>query len=53
MSLTPVHVNRMLMSLAADGLISRNKRNISIGDWKKLAKVGDFDPRYLHLRQAA
>lgn len=52
-SLTPVHVNRMLMSLAADGLISRNKRTISIGDWKELAKVGDFDPRYLHLRQPA
>ncbi len=52
-ALTPVHVNRMLMSLAADGLISRNKRTISIGNWKKLAEIGDFDPRYLHLRQAA
>ncbi len=52
-SLTPVHVNRMLMSLAADGLIDRNRRTIAIGDWKKLAKVADFDPRYLHLRPVA
>ena len=52
-SLTPVQVNRMLMSLAADGLISSDKLTISIGGWKKLAKVGDFDPRYLHLGQAA
>ena len=47
-SLTPVHVNRTLMSLEADGLIKRNKRFISISDWKQLAKVADFQPRYLH-----
>jgi CRP-like cAMP-binding protein len=48
-SLTPVHVNRTLMSLEADGLIKRNKRVIHILDWKKMAKVADFQPRYLHL----
>ena len=32
----------------ADGLIKRDKRVISISDWKKLAKVADFQPRYLH-----
>jgi len=47
-SLTPVHVNRMLMALEADGLIKRDKRVISISDWKQLAKVADFQPRYLH-----
>lgn len=47
-SLTPVHVNRTLMGLEADGLIRRNKRVIHITDWKKLAKVADFQPRYLH-----
>jgi len=47
-SLTPVHVNRMLMALEADGLIKRDKRVISICDWKQLAKVADFQPRYLH-----
>lgn len=49
--LTPVHVNRMLSALTKDGLISRSHRNIVIGDWQKLIKVGDFDPNYLHLGQ--
>ena len=47
-ALTPVHVNRTLMGLEADGLIRRNKRVIHIIDWKKMAKVADFQPRYLH-----
>jgi CRP-like cAMP-binding protein len=46
--LTPVHVNRMLMSLGADGLIDRNHRSITVLDWAALAKAGDFEPRYLH-----
>ena len=37
-SLTPVHVNRTLMALEADGLIRRNKRVIHITDWKQMAK---------------
>ena len=42
--LTSVHVNRTLKSLEADGLIERlSPRSITIGDWKKLSDVGDFD----------
>jgi CRP-like cAMP-binding protein len=49
--LTPVHVNRTLKSLEAEGLIERpDPRSICIGDWRKLAEVGDFDTNYLHLR---
>jgi CRP-like cAMP-binding protein len=48
-ALTPVHVNRTLKNLEADGLITRTQRVISIEDWKTLATVGDFQPRYLHL----
>ena len=48
-ALTPVHVNRTLMALEAEGLIRRNKRVIHITDWKKMAKVADFQPRYLHI----
>ena len=48
-ALTPVHVNRMLMELEAEGLINRTRRDITIGDWPELAKAGDFQPRYLHL----
>jgi len=50
--LTPVHVNRSMKALEADGLIDRmNPRAIHIGDWRKLAEAGDFDSNYLHLRE--
>jgi CRP-like cAMP-binding protein len=52
-ALTSVHVNRTLMKLEQDGLITRTKRVISIVDWKDLVKVADFEPRYLHLEQPA
>jgi CRP-like cAMP-binding protein len=49
--LTPVHVNRTLKSLEADGLIERaSPRAIVIGDWRKLADAGDFNSNNLHLR---
>jgi len=53
-ALTSVHVNRKLMKLEADGLISRTKRMIIVNDWQGLAEVGDFQSRYLHVnsRQA-
>jgi CRP-like cAMP-binding protein len=48
--LTAVHVNRTIKGLEADGLIHRaNPRSIQIGDWRKLAEVGDFDSNYLHM----
>jgi CRP-like cAMP-binding protein len=50
-ALTSVHVNRTLMKLERDGLITRTKRNISIVDWNALARVADFEPRYLHLER--
>ena len=49
--LTPVHVNRMLKVLETENLISRSSRSVTIGDWRKLARVGDFDSNYLHLRE--
>jgi CRP-like cAMP-binding protein len=49
--LTSVHVNRTIKQLEAEGLIDRvSPRAITIGDWKKLADVGDFDSHYLHLK---
>jgi CRP-like cAMP-binding protein len=49
--LTSVHVNRTIKALEREGLIERNDpRTIHIGDWRKLAEVGDFDSNYLHLR---
>lgn len=50
--LTAVHVNRTMKRLEREGLIDRlNPRSITIGDWRKLAEVGDFDSTYLHLRK--
>jgi CRP-like cAMP-binding protein len=50
-ALTPVHVNRTLMKLEQEGLITRTKRMITIVDWKELVKVADFEPHYLHLER--
>jgi CRP-like cAMP-binding protein len=47
--LTSVHVNRTLKGLEADGLLFRNKRQISFPDWERLRDAGDFTKRYLHL----
>ncbi|HET9428749.1 MAG TPA: Crp/Fnr family transcriptional regulator [Allosphingosinicella sp.] len=47
--LTPVHVNRTLKTLEQDGLIRRNRRAVSVSNWKKLAEAGDFQSSYLHL----
>lgn len=49
LGLTPVHVNRTLQGLEAEGLIERTRRSVRIPDWKALAGVGDFDANYLHL----
>jgi len=49
LGMTPVHVNRTLKGLEAEGLIERTRRSVIIGDWKALATVGDFDSNYLHL----
>jgi CRP-like cAMP-binding protein len=49
LSLTSVHTNRTLMDLGREGFISRKQRSVKIDDWPGLAKIGDFDPAYLHL----
>jgi CRP-like cAMP-binding protein len=52
-ALTSVHVNRTLMKLESEGLITRNRRMITVVDWKKLIAVADFEPRYLHVGEQA
>jgi CRP-like cAMP-binding protein len=47
--LTPVHVNRVLKALQADGLIQRDRRTIHFPRWQQLREVGDFNSRYLHI----
>ena len=47
--LTSVHVNRSLMALEAEGLLTRTQRYVAVPDWPKLKQAGDFDEAYLHL----
>lgn len=47
--LTAVHVNRMLMALANDGVLERNRRDVTIADWERMRQIGDFDASYLHM----
>ena len=49
--LTAVHVNRTLKALEKDGIIQRNKREVSFSNWKALRNVGEFSALYLHLDQ--
>ena len=51
--LTAVHVNRVLKSLQAEGLIDRNRRIVSFPNWQVLRDVADFNPRYLHAPELA
>jgi CRP-like cAMP-binding protein len=48
-ALTPVHVNRTLKSLTADGLLEWKHRAVHVFNWQGLVEIGEFDPAYLHL----
>jgi CRP-like cAMP-binding protein len=50
LGLTPVHVNRVLAGLSAEGLIKRDKRKIIVESWQALKTAGQFSPDYLHLK---
>lgn len=47
--LTSVHVNRTIQRLRHDGLISTDRRSVTIEDWEGLVAAGDFNTAYLHL----
>lgn len=49
--LTPVHVNRTLMALRGQQLIRTEGRRVIICQWDSLARLGDFEPDYLHLKR--
>ena len=51
--LSHVHVNRTLQDLRARGLISFEQGRLTIHDWDGLARLGEFQVDYLHLRSAA
>jgi DNA-binding Lrp family transcriptional regulator len=49
LGLTPVHLNRVIRSLEAEGLIERTKRDVKFPDWERMRDIADFNDRYLHL----
>lgn len=50
LGMTAVHINRTLQRLRSDGLIQSVDRSIQrIVDWRALARLGEFDPSYLHI----
>ena len=48
--LSTVHVNRSIMELRKDGLITLEKGRCTIPDFSRLEDAALFDPTYLHLR---
>lgn len=46
-AMTPVHVNRTLQGMRADGLVDWRTRIVRLPDWERLCEVGEFDPTYL------
>lgn len=49
LGLTAVHVNRTLMALRTDKLVTIQARQAQVHDWDRLARIGDFDPSYLQI----
>ena len=50
LGLTAVHVNRTLLQLRRDGLLTSTKRVVGICDVAALRLAGEFQPGYLHAR---
>jgi CRP-like cAMP-binding protein len=50
LGLSSVHVNRILQELRGDGLITLERRTLTIHDWEGLQAAGEFDAGYLHLK---
>ena len=52
LGITSVHVNRTVRDLRAAGLIALRGRRLTVNDWAGLQEAAEFDPTYLHLRDA-
>ena len=51
-AMSSVHVNRTLQCLRKQHLIGIDAEQVEILDWGALQELADFDPTYLHLREA-
>jgi CRP-like cAMP-binding protein len=48
--MTPIHTNRLIQELRAQGLVQWEARLVRILKWQALAEVADFSADYLHLK---
>jgi CRP-like cAMP-binding protein len=53
LGLTSVHVNRTFKNLRSDGLVELCGKTITIPSFADLARIGEFDPVYLHHSELA
>jgi CRP-like cAMP-binding protein len=49
LGLTSIHVNKMLKVLEKDGIIDRVRRKVRILEFEILARIADFDQKYLYI----
>jgi CRP-like cAMP-binding protein len=49
LALSAVHVNRVLMEMRHNGLISLRNQQLTLHDYESLRSLSGFNPRYLHL----
>lgn len=49
--ISPVHINRTLQELRAEGVVEFKSRELRVLDFERLARIGIFDPAYLSLRR--
>jgi CRP-like cAMP-binding protein len=47
--MTPVHVNRTLQVLRAEGVMDLNAGVVHVRDWRRLVDVAEFDDGYLRV----
>ena len=52
MGLTPVYVNRMLQEMRAQGLITLERRQLTILEPGRLVEMSAFTPAYLHMERS-
>jgi CRP-like cAMP-binding protein len=52
LGLSHVHVNRTLRDFRVNGLVTTQRRRLTVLSWEGLQQAAEFDPTYLHLRKA-
>ena len=49
LGISPVHINRVMQELRAEGVIQFDGKVGTILDWNRLVDIGQFDDKHLHL----